>query len=42
LKDNQIISIPLDWNVDQYGKFSTRQWMAEVRKLIVNILNEGI
>lgn len=38
----QKISIPLDWNVAQFGKLSTRQWMAEIRKLIVNILNEGI
>lgn len=42
LEGNQKISIPLDWNVAQFGKLSTRQWMAEVRKLIANILNEGI
>ena len=34
LEGNQKISIPLDWNVAQFGKLSTRQWMAEVRKLI--------
>ena len=42
LESNQIISIPLNWNVAQWGKISTRAWMAEVRKLIVNILNEEI
>lgn len=42
LQGNQNISIPLDWNAAQFGKVSTRQWMAEVRKLIVNILNEGV
>lgn len=42
LEGNQIISIPLDWNVVQFGKLATRQWMAEVRKLMVNILNEGV
>jgi hypothetical protein len=42
LEGNQRISIPLDWNVAQFGKLSTRQWMAEVRKLMVNILNDGI
>lgn len=42
LEGNQNISIPLDWNAAQYRKLSTRQWMAEVRKLIVNILNDGI
>ncbi len=36
LEGNQNISIPLDWNVAQYGKLSTRQWMAELRKLIIN------
>jgi DGQHR domain-containing protein len=40
LEGDQIISLPLDWNVGQFGKLSTRQWMAEIRKLIVNILNE--
>lgn len=42
LEGNQNISIPLDWNVTQFGKLSTRQWMAEIRKLMVNILNDGI
>jgi DGQHR domain-containing protein len=42
LEGNQKITIPLDWNVAQFGKLSTRQWMAEVRKLIVNILNDDI
>lgn len=42
LEGNQKITIPLDWNVAQFGKLSTRQWMAEVRKLMVNILNDGI
>jgi len=42
LEGNQKISIPLDWNVAQFGKLSTRQWMAEVRKLMVNVLNDGI
>ena len=42
LEGNQKITIPLDWNAVQFGKLSTRQWMAEVRKLIVNILQEGI
>lgn len=42
LEGNQRISIPLDWNVAQFGRLATRQWMAEVRKLIVNILNDGM
>ncbi|HLA87843.1 MAG TPA: DGQHR domain-containing protein [Anaerolineales bacterium] len=42
LEGNQKISIPLDWNNTQFGKLSTRQWMAEIRKLMVNILNDGI
>ena len=42
LERNQKISIPMDWNVAQFGRLSTRQWMAEVRKLMVNILNDGI
>jgi DGQHR domain-containing protein len=42
LEGNQKISIPLDWNVAQFGRLSTRQWMAEIRKLIVNLLNDGI
>lgn len=42
LDGDQRISIPLDWSVAQFGRFSTRQWMAEIRRLIVNILNEGI
>ena len=42
LEGNQKISIPLDWNVAQFGRLATRQWMAELRKLMVNILNEGI
>jgi DGQHR domain-containing protein len=40
LEGNQTITLPLDWNVAQFGKLATRQWMAEIRKLIVNILNE--
>lgn len=40
LEGNQTITLPLDWNVAQFGKLSTRQWMAEIRKLIINILNE--
>jgi len=42
LEGKQTISIPMDWNVAQFGRLSTRQWMAEIRKLMVNILNEGI
>jgi DGQHR domain-containing protein len=42
LQGDQGISIPLDWSVAQFGRLATRQWMAELRKLMVNVLNEGI
>ncbi len=42
LEGNQKISIPMDWNVGQFGRLATRQWMAELRKLMVNILNDGV
>lgn len=40
LKNNESpLTIPIDWSVDTFGKFSNRAWMAEIRKVIVNILN---
>lgn len=39
LRDNQSISIPLDWRSANFGTFSTRQWMVEIRKEVVNLLN---
>jgi DGQHR domain-containing protein len=42
LKDNQSLTLPLDWSVTNFGKLATRQWLAETRKAIVNILNKDM
>lgn len=39
LRDNQNISIPLDWKSSNFGNFSTRQWMVEIRKEVINLVN---
>lgn len=43
LKNNESpLTIPMDWSVENFGKFSNRAWMAEIRKVIVNILNSDM
>ncbi len=43
LKNNESpLTIPIDWSVANFGKFSNRAWMAEIRKVIVNILNSDM
>ncbi len=39
LKNDQEVSIPIDWSAASFGQFSNRQWMAELRKEMANILN---
>jgi DGQHR domain-containing protein len=43
LKGNEKpLTIPIDWSVENFGKFSNRAWMAEIRKAIVNVLNSDL
>ena len=42
LKDTPNLKIPLDWSANTFGKLATRQWLAEKRKAIVNILNSDM
>jgi|GEM_PF-2200247 DGQHR domain-containing protein len=34
--------IPIDWSVETFGKLSNRAWMSEIRKCIMNILNNDV
>ena len=42
LKNQESLTIPIDWSVDTFGRFSNRAWMAEIRKVIANILNNDM
>ncbi len=39
LKDKQVVSIPLNWTKHSMGQFSAKQWISEIVKEIVNLLN---
>ncbi|MCA1620923.1 MAG: DGQHR domain-containing protein [Acidobacteria bacterium] len=39
LKDNSIIEIPLNWTSNSMGQFSNKQWIREIIKEIINLLN---
>jgi len=39
LKDKSTISIPLNWTTDSMGQFSNKQFIREIVKEIINLLN---
>lgn len=39
LKDNSKIEIPLNWSSKSMGNFSSKQWIREIVKEIINLLN---
>jgi DGQHR domain-containing protein len=39
LKDNSMIEIPLNWTSNSMGQFSNKQWIREIIKEIINLLN---
>lgn len=39
LKDNSTIEIPLNWTSKSMGQFSNKQWIREIIKEIINLLN---
>jgi DGQHR domain-containing protein len=39
LKDNSTIEIPLNWTSNSMGQFSNKQWIREIIKEIINLLN---
>lgn len=39
LKDKSMIEIPLNWTSNSMGQFSNKQWIREIIKEIINLLN---
>jgi hypothetical protein len=39
LKDKSTISIPLNWTTDSMGQFSNKQFIREIIKEVINLLN---
>ncbi|HMU13434.1 MAG TPA: DGQHR domain-containing protein [Flavobacteriales bacterium] len=39
LKDKSTINIPLNWSSNSMGQFSSKQWIREIVKEIINMLN---
>ena len=39
LKDKQLVEIPLNWTKNSIGQFSAKQWITEIIKEVVNLLN---
>lgn len=42
LKDGSTIEIPLNWSSQSMGQFSSKQWIREIVKEIINLLNKDI
>jgi DGQHR domain-containing protein len=39
LKDNSTIEIPLNWTSNSMGQFANKQWIREILKELINLLN---
>jgi len=39
LKDNTTIAIPLNWTSNSMGQFANKQWIREIVKELINLLN---
>lgn len=39
LKDKQVVEIPLNWTKHSMGQFSAKQWINEIVKEVINLLN---
>jgi hypothetical protein len=40
LKDKSTIEIPLNWTSNSMGQFSNKQWIREIIKELINLLNQ--